>query len=49
MIYGLLLMLMALYKAAALRKAQPGMNTIRLINILVRDQAVYFSACVFLF
>ena len=46
MIYGLLLMLLALYKAAALWKAQPGMNTLRLIKVLVRDQVVYFLACV---
>lgn len=49
MIYGLLLMSMALYKATALWKAQTGMNTIRLVKVLVRDQVVYFLACVQLF
>ena len=40
---------MALYKAVALWKAQLGMNTARLIRILVRDQIVYFLACVYSF
>ena len=46
MIYGLLLMSLAVYKATTLWKAQPGMNTTRLIKVLVRDQAIYFLACV---
>ena len=48
MIYGLLLMSLALYKATTLWKAQPGMNTTRLIKVLVRDQVIYFLAYVFL-
>ena len=46
MVYGLLLMSLAVYKAAALWKTQPGMNTTRLIKVLVRDQVLYFLSCV---
>lgn len=46
MIYGSLLMFLALYRATVLLKAQPGMSTYGLIKILVRDQVVYFLACV---
>ena len=45
MIYGLILMLMAFYKAAALRKESSGLNNLRLAEVLMWDQAVYFLAC----
>ena len=46
MIYGLLLMSPALYKAASLWRTQSGMTTTRLIKVLVRVQVVYFLAYV---
>lgn len=39
----------ALYKAAALWKTQPGMSTPTLTKIIVQDQVVYFLACIYLF
>ena len=46
MIYEMFLMSLALYKVAAIRKEKPGMNTLELIRIIVRDQTIYFLACV---
>lgn len=45
-LYGLILMLLALSKATTIWKENSGMNKLKLVKILVRDQAVYFSMCV---
>ena len=47
MIYGIVLMVLALYKAAKLWILHSGMKTsLGLMSILIRDQAIYFLACV---
>lgn len=39
-------MLLALYKAATIWKETAGLTGARLMEVLVRDQAIYFLACV---
>lgn len=46
MAYGLFLLLLALYKSATIWKENSGLNHLGLVKVLVRDQAIYFSACV---
>lgn len=47
MIYGIVLMILALYKAARLWRLHSGMrSSLGLMSILIRDQAIYFLACV---
>lgn len=44
-----LLMILVFYKAAVMWKENAGLAGFSLIKVLVRDQAVYFVACGFLF
>lgn len=46
MIFESLLMILALYKSFVIWREHSGIGTSILIKILVRDQAVYFLACV---
>lgn len=48
--YGALLMVLALYKAAVLSKEVTGLGLggVGLLKILIRDQVIYFLACVHL-
>ena len=39
-------MLLAVYKAAAIWKENSGLSNFKLVSVLVRDQAIYFLACV---
>ena len=39
-------MVLALFKATTIWKENSGMSKLRLVKVLVRDQAVYFSMCV---
>lgn len=38
---------MALYKAAAIWRENSGLNNFQLVRVLLRDQAIYFLACVY--
>lgn len=42
--YGVLLMALAVYKAAELLKEDPLLNKSKLTQIIIRDQVVYFMA-----
>ena len=44
MVYGILLMTLAVYKSAKILKEDPGLNTAKTIKIIVRDQVIYFMA-----
>ncbi|EJC99467.1 uncharacterized protein FOMMEDRAFT_160522 [Fomitiporia mediterranea MF3/22] len=50
MVYGLVLMLLALYKAAEYWRMSAGLKGFKLVEILIRDQMIYFflavSCCV---
>lgn len=48
MVYGTTLMVLALRKAAKIWKDQAGIEGLGLVLILIRDQAVYFLAYVFI-
>ncbi|EJC99475.1 uncharacterized protein FOMMEDRAFT_160533 [Fomitiporia mediterranea MF3/22] len=51
MVYGLILMSLALYKAAEYWRMEAGLKGSKLVNVLIRDQTIYFvlavSCCVF--
>lgn len=47
MLYGLTLMALALRKAAIIWKEAEGLTGMRLVNVLIRDQAIYFMVYVF--
>ena len=42
MVYGTILMVLALYKAAEYWKMSAGFKGFTLVKILIRDQAIYF-------
>ena len=42
MVYGGILMMLALYKAAEYWKISAGFKGLTLVKILIRDQALYF-------
>ena len=42
MIYGAILMVLALYKAAEYWKISAGFKGFTLVKVLIRDQALYF-------
>ena len=42
MIYGLILMVLVLYKSAEYWKMSAGFKGFKLVKVLVRDQAMYF-------
>ena len=42
LVYGVLLMILAVYKSAIILKEDSGLNVTRIIKIIVRDQVVYF-------
>lgn len=44
MVYGILLLVLALYKAREIWKESMGLEGLQLIQVLIRDQALYFSA-----
>lgn len=44
MIYDSLLLVLALYKAAALWKESSKLEGLSLLRVLIRDQAIYFLA-----
>ena len=44
MVYGILLLVLALYKAREIWKESMGFEGLQLIQVLIRDQALYFSA-----
>ena len=46
MVYGILLMTLAVYKSAKILKEKPGLNTVNIIKIIIRDQVAYFIASV---
>lgn len=39
-------MILAVYKAARILREDPGLNTVKIIKIILRDQVVYFIAYV---
>lgn len=43
MIYGALLLILAIYKASAIWK-EAGFGGLNLLKVLIRDQVIYFSA-----
>lgn len=43
-LYGTLLLVLALHKAAAMWRESSGYRGMRLLRILIRDQAIYFVA-----
>lgn len=42
MVYGLILMGLALYKAAEFWKLSAGFNGFELVKVLIEDQVIYF-------
>lgn len=44
LVYGIFLMILAVYKSAIILKEDPGLSIARIIKIIVRDQVVYFMA-----
>ena len=46
-LYGALLLVLALYKAAVIWKENSGLHNFELVKVLVRDQAVYFLLYVY--
>lgn len=48
-LYGLLLMGFALYKGVIIWKENSGLHTFGLVKVFVRDQVIYFLACVLLY
>ncbi|EJC99477.1 uncharacterized protein FOMMEDRAFT_160536 [Fomitiporia mediterranea MF3/22] len=51
LVYGLILMSLALYKAAGYWKIEAGLKGFKLVRVLIRDQMIYFilavSCCIF--
>lgn len=43
-VHGVFLMILAVHKSAKILKEDPGLNTVNIIKIIVRDQVVYFIA-----
>ena len=44
LVYGILLMILAVYKSATILKEDGGLSVVRIIKIIVRDQVIYFMA-----
>ncbi|EJC99480.1 uncharacterized protein FOMMEDRAFT_160538 [Fomitiporia mediterranea MF3/22] len=42
MVYGLILMLLAVYRAAEFWKMEAGLKGLELVKVLIRDQMIYF-------
>ncbi|THH05848.1 hypothetical protein EW145_g4505 [Phellinidium pouzarii] len=45
--YGIILMVLALYKAAVLWKESAGFSGLGLVKVLIQDQAIYFLVVIF--
>ena len=46
MIYGLALMSLAVFRASVMWRENFGLGGLALVRVLVRDQIIYFGACV---